>query len=201
VGGKRSENLWLNVNNLKEISKTLGKAIVVYVFSIYLVAPNIFIEFGQVTQAIIKEARSTHLGADNLGWLGNIVFYFRQYLTASNGLIWALFILGLIASLRIKDKKIFLIFYGFAYWLLMSKLALHWERWALPMYTAPLLISALGFAYFYRKFKEKIIFRYLLLIMMVVASSQQFITSLSPGRAFGSNPKSKPDINSIAMIR
>lgn len=179
VSRSYSEKFWTNIDSLRETFKTLLKAIVVYFLSMYLVAPNIFIEFGQVIQAILNEARTTHLGSDNLGWLGNLKFYFHQYVSATNGLMNALFFLGLLAWLKNKDRLIILLFYGFAYWLLMSKLALHWERWALPMYTAPLLISALGFAYLYELLKDKRSMRYMPLMVLLVASSHQFITSLS----------------------
>ena len=51
-----------------------------YLFSLVEIAPNIFIEYVQVIDALIIESRSTHLGADNLGWGGNILFYILEAL-------------------------------------------------------------------------------------------------------------------------
>lgn len=115
-------------------------------FFMYLIAPNLFIQFGRTYDAILNEARPTHLGADNLGWVGNLAFYAVEYFKAGNWLLILLIIPGLIYGIRRREPGLLFMLYGILYWVLLSVLSLHWERWALPMYTAPLLLAAYGAA-------------------------------------------------------
>jgi len=45
------------------------------------------------------------------------------------------------------------VFYSFVFWILLSYMPLHWERWGLPMYVSPLLISAIGIGTVMEKIK------------------------------------------------
>ncbi|MBP3037894.1 glycosyltransferase family 39 protein [Bacillaceae bacterium Marseille-Q3522] len=119
----------------------------IFLFSLFLVAPNIMVEFGKVIAAIKRESRSIHFGADGLGWIGNMSFYSKMYFNMS-GLIMFLFLLaGIFLFVKQKEKLSIPLFYGFLYFLLISYLPLHWERWALPMYISPLLITAYAINY------------------------------------------------------
>lgn len=125
-----------------------------YVFFLYIVAPNLFINYGEVIENIKTEARSTHAGSDGLGWLGNMGFYIHNFYRYANFGV-ALFILAGIAGMFITKNYVMLFgFYGMVYWVILSKLALHWERWALPMYTFPLLLAAFGFAFLWHTLKS-----------------------------------------------
>ena len=134
---------------LKELVKTHIHYGLIYLLFLFLVAPNIFIEYGQVLAAIKRESRSYHLGVENLGWFGNMLFYAKTYFNISGAILFISLIIGII--MFIKNKELFMLplFYGFAYWFLLSKIPLHWERWALPMYITPLLISSYGIRYVY----------------------------------------------------
>ncbi|TLM98594.1 hypothetical protein FDZ73_23200, partial [bacterium] len=118
----------------------------VYLLFLFIVAPTLFIEYGRTITALIGEARTTHLGADNLGWLGNMAFYAREYFSDAGWILTLLLIPGVIFAIKKRDTVFLFAAYGFLYWALLSILALHWERWALPMYTAPLLLAACGAA-------------------------------------------------------
>ncbi len=121
-----------------------GLVCLIFLISLFIVAPYIFIEYQAVIDALIQESRSTHLGADNLGWVGNIWFYVKSFYRYINIFGLLFLIVGIYSMLRSKQKSIVLLLYGFLYWLLISVLALHWERWALPMYIAPLFLIAIG---------------------------------------------------------
>lgn len=166
--------------------KKLSLLIGLYLLVLFISAPNLFIEYGKVIDSFIFEARSTHLGADNLGWGGNILFYIKMFIQESNFIILVFVLIGLIINVTIKNKTGFLLLYGFAYCILMSRLGLHWVRWALPMYTAPLLLAGLGMAYSLEKFKNVKLIKYLVLIAFSLAITQQMITSLAASARMGS---------------
>lgn len=131
------------------IAKVVKKSIIfgfLYAGFLILVAPTLFLEYERTIAAILNQARPTHLGADNLGWFGNMKFYAREYLKAGNWLLILLIAPGVYYSIKNRDTGMILGLFGFLYWISLSVLSLHWERWALPMYTAPLIFAAYGAA-------------------------------------------------------
>jgi len=172
------------VVDFRQFWKYLSLLTGIFLITLYALGPNLFIEYGQTIDAITQEARTRHLGADNLGWAGNILFYLEQFVRESNPLILLFTLAGVIGLIRIKDKSGILLLYGFAYWIIMSKLGLHWVRWALPMYTAPLLLAGEGVAFLWHIPKKKIL-QYLLILLFLWAISQQMITSLANSARMG----------------
>lgn len=151
----------------------------IFLLAFYVVAPNIFIEFGKVIQTIQYEARSTHLGADNLGWFGNLIFYIESYSSFTNIFATIFMIFGILHLIKNKNPNLILLFYGTFYWVFMSYLPLHWERWALPMYITPLLIISIGITYLFHITRYKKILRIISLLIIVGFISHQFMYSLS----------------------
>lgn len=130
----------------QSIIKNSFKVTILFIFLLYVLAPTLFIEYQRTYDAIVNEARPTHLGADSLGWAGNMIFYAKEYLKAGNWLLVVLAIPGVGYAIKKRDSTLIFAAYGYIYWVLMSVLSLHWERWALPMYTAPLIFAAYGAA-------------------------------------------------------
>jgi len=175
-----SERGWRYIiENYKEMIILSGKLVGLFLLSIYLVAPNLFIQFGKVIDAITFEARSTHLGADNLGLFGNLLFYFKSYISFVNLIGILLFLFGLFYLLKSRETKSFILFYGFIYWIIISMLALHWERWALPMYTTPNFFVAIGITYLVHLLKGKKIIKFVSLLLIFIFISYQILYSLS----------------------
>lgn len=114
--------------------------------SIFIFAPHLFFNLGQVWEALINEGRSTHLGADNLSWLGNMNFYLQVFIDAAGWIVALFAVAGIFITIASKQPAMLLLFFGAGYWVALSKLGLHWERWSLPMMITPLLLSALGMA-------------------------------------------------------
>jgi hypothetical protein len=129
----------------------------IYVVSLFIVAPYTFLDYNSVLNALIRESRSTHLGADSLGWLGNLWFYVKTFYKYMNVFGVILLAIGIYGLARSKQKTGLILLYGFLYWLLLSVLALHWERWALPMYIAPLFLIAIGISTLWGQRKRHII--------------------------------------------
>ena len=130
-------------------------AIILVLAFIFLISPVLILKFDNVRQAFINEARSTHLGADGLGVSGNMLFYINSYLTASGIILLIFFFFGCYALLSRKQSilKNIPLFYSLIFWICLSCMPLHWERWGLPMYVSPLLISAIGIGKVYEIIK------------------------------------------------
>ena len=128
----------------KLVLSRLSETVAAFLLSLFLVSPYLFINYDRVIQAVTANAYPVHLGADGLGWSGNLVFYATSYLDFSGVLLLPFFFLGGFYIIRKEKHYALPVFFGLLYWMVLSKIGLHWERWALPMYTCPLLVSAYG---------------------------------------------------------
>jgi 4-amino-4-deoxy-L-arabinose transferase-like glycosyltransferase len=142
------------------IVKHGASAIVLIIAFIFLISPALLLNFSQVQQALINEARTIHLGADGLGMGGNMLFYFNNYLSASGLILLIFFFIGCYALVSQKQSALenIPLFYGLIFWVSLSAVSLHWERWGLPMHVTPLLISAIGISKAYDLIKENRVF-------------------------------------------
>ena len=109
---------------------------------VFLVTPYLFINFSGALSAISRESKSIHLGADKLGYFGNLLFYAKSYLDAA-GIVSLLFMAIGIAYV-FREKSLLPLLFSFFYWACLSALGLHWSRWALPMFVGPLLLVSHG---------------------------------------------------------
>lgn len=121
----------------------------IYLLGIYLLAPNLFFNYGDTIAHLKFESRSTHLGSDGLNWFGNMGYYLTNYLKNSNIVVNLISLLGIYAVIRNKKFSLLSVFYGLLYFALLSIMALHWERWGLIMHITPLLLAAFGFGYLF----------------------------------------------------
>lgn len=149
----RNDNCKLK-DKFKELIFHSLKILLIFVITLFIVAPFIFIEYQSVIEALIRESRTTHLGADNLGWFGNLVFYIQAFFSYNNLFGIVLLVIGLYFLIKSRNGIYLILLYGFFYWIAMSMLALHWERWALPMFTAPLFLIAIGISSLWEKRKQ-----------------------------------------------
>ncbi|HYA13622.1 MAG TPA: phospholipid carrier-dependent glycosyltransferase, partial [Syntrophales bacterium] len=140
-----------NYRNKKVLFVKSLKAITTFVFILFISSPYLFINWFRVIQALYVNATPVHLGADGLDWHGTMLFYAKNYFDFSGCLVTIFFGLGTFYIIKIEKMLAIPMFFGLFYWIVLSKLGLHWERWALPMYTCPLLVSAYGINYAYEK--------------------------------------------------
>ena len=177
------------LNTLDESQLDLKKALVpifiktlkitgVFIGTLFIVAPFLFIEYEAVIEALIRESRTTHLGADNLGWGGNLLFYIRSFYSWTNVLSILFIGIGIYAFIKWKKKSHFILLYGVFYWILLSALSLHWERWALPMYITPLFFIAIGMCFLLVKTKEKTKTQWFSIFTIVIFFILQFVATL-----------------------
>ena len=121
---------------------------------LFLITPYLFINFSGALSAISRESKSTHLGADSLGYFGNLIFYAKSYVDAA-GIVSLLF-MGIGIAYVFRERSLLPLLFSFFYWACLSALGLHWTRWALPMYVGPLLLASHGLYQAYLFLTEKI---------------------------------------------
>jgi len=135
----------------KTTRRSIFKALAGFLVSLFIVSPYLIINFHEAVMAVFTNAYPVHLGADGLGWPGNMAFYATSYLKFSGVIMLLFFFLGTLSVIRKKETYAAPVFFGLLYWVVLSKVGLHWERWALPMYTCPLIVSAHGIAVAHEK--------------------------------------------------
>lgn len=144
------------------ILRRIGLSLGVVLLSMVVIAPHLFIKWAQIRDILILEGRSTHLGADNLSWAGNMLFYLREFIRQGGWLTSFFALIGLGYSITSKQPEMILLFYGVGYWVALSKLGLHWERWSLPMMISPLLLAGFGITRLWKAFSPRKLLRVLL---------------------------------------
>lgn len=129
------------------ILKYAGFSILIILFVMFVICPNLFTDISNVIKTIKYEARPTHLGYDGLGFLGNLSYYFVT-MSGNLGYISIIpFILGIVAIFKNKNVKNYVFLIALVYLIFMSSLSLHWVRWGIPMYVFYILIVAIGLGY------------------------------------------------------
>jgi hypothetical protein len=109
---------------------------------LFLVTPFLFLNFSGAFSAISGESKSTFLGADNLGYLGNLLFYAKGYVDAA-GIVSLLF-MAFGTAFVFRERSLLPLLFSFFYAICLSALGIHFVRWALPMYVGPLLLASIG---------------------------------------------------------
>ena len=129
------------------IAKLALKSILFICVTIFIVAPNLYTDAGKVYTTLLREARSTHLGADGLGFTGNFLYYAR---TAIDNLGWESVLLaciGVFSIIKSNLKQRYVLVIGLIFWICISVLPLHWERWGVPVYFFYNLTVAIGIGF------------------------------------------------------
>ncbi|MCW2762042.1 MAG: hypothetical protein JWR85_2243 [Marmoricola sp.] len=130
---------------------THGVASIVSVLAfVFVVSPVLFTDFAAVRDQLSQQSGSTHLGADGLGWGGNLAFYVGSFFTGAGLLLCLLSAVGAFIVVRLRMLEATPLVLGAVYWIVLSAVPLHWERWAFPMYITPLLLAPIGALHAYR---------------------------------------------------
>ena len=133
-------------NKSTKVIKTALICIGIVIGTAFFIAPNLFINYESTYQTFISEARPNHLGADGLGFWGNLLFYLRQSIQDQSWLSLLFVLISIVYIMNRWDKRWLILLVGLAFWVCMSVLSLHWQRWGTPMYIFYILLSAIGVA-------------------------------------------------------
>lgn len=117
--------------------------ILIVLAACFFLAPNLFTNIGMTASTIAGEARTEHLGADGLGFWGNLAYYVRIFVRYSGWESLLLLGAGVFCCLRERRQSVFM-GVGLLFWICTSLLSLHWERWGMPIYVFFVMSMALG---------------------------------------------------------
>ena len=121
-------------------------SIVLLLATIFLIAPNLFTDFRSVYDTLVFEARPNHLGADGLGWSGNLRFYLNAMIQDLEPLSLVGAAAGLIWVLRNRSCRTAVLLIAPVYLVCIGVLSLHWIQWGIPVYVFYDLLTAIGMA-------------------------------------------------------
>lgn len=152
----------------KEIFVLGMSSILIILAAIFVIAPNLYTDFGNVVSTFITEARPNHIGQDGLGFFGNMRFYFKTILESMGILSGPLFLVG--CGFLIKNRKAshFPLLISGIYWVCLSVLSLFWVRWGVPMFLTYIILVSIGLVWIWDLLQKQDKGRYLVTIPAVL---------------------------------
>lgn len=112
--------------------------------TIFILAPNLITNIGEVYTNFIAEARPNHLGSDGLGFWGNLKYYSDTVVNNLGAITIPFFIAGLVYIFTHRSRQWLSMLVGLIFWICTSILSLHWLRWGIPIYPFYFIIVAVG---------------------------------------------------------
>lgn len=109
-----------------------------------LTTPYFLLDLGTVLKNVAHEARDEHLGADGLGFLGNLGWYATSALPATMPhAALALAAIEIVRAAWRRDLRVLLVVLAIATFLLaISTASLHWQRWLIQILPLGALLAA-----------------------------------------------------------
>lgn len=121
-------------------------SVLLVIGTVFIIAPNLFLDYKVVFASVLREARPNHLGADGLSFSGNLKFYLKDISDAVGVITLPLAVWGIICLMRDWERGNLCLLTGLIYWVCMSVLRLHWSRWGIPMYPFYLILVGAALA-------------------------------------------------------
>lgn len=165
-----------NYREFKQIIKKCFLLTLTFFTSIFSSAPFLFLKFNKVISSFGAESTNDHLGVPIFGFIGNLKYYMNDFYLNGGLIIPILSIVGLL--IVIKSKKVIYVplLLGLIYWVGLSKIALHWGRWGLPMYITPLLLSSIAIDFLFVQLHNNRL-KCLLIIFLLISFSAQIMSN------------------------
>lgn len=114
---------------------------------LFLISPVLFTNASGVWSDFTANTEFNWFGVQQLGFVGNLRFYFSDYSYDAGVLLMLLTLVGVAVAVVRRDLRTVPWLTGVLLWLALSAVAVHWDRWGLPMYVTPLLFAALGLSF------------------------------------------------------
>ncbi|MFT8871279.1 MAG: glycosyltransferase family 39 protein [Sporolactobacillus sp.] len=153
-------------------------SLVLIPFFLFVISPILFTDYPAVIHALRVESATSRAGAEGLGFAGNLLYYAGLYISFSGLILTAFFVLGFCALWKQKRREVYLpILFSFIYTFSLSAVGLHWERWAVPMYVSPLLVTAIGIDCAWTKWHVIKYGRFAVAFCLAVAASNMLMAS------------------------
>lgn len=152
----------------KEIFILGMSSILIILATIFVIAPNLYTDFGNVVSTFITEARPNHIGQDGLGFFGNMRFYFKTILESMGSLSGPLFLAGCGFLIKNRKSSHFPLLLSGIYWVCLSVLSLFWVRWGVPMFLTYIILVSIGLVWIWDLLQKQDKGRYLVTIPVVL---------------------------------
>lgn len=159
-----------------------------------VVAPYCYLHPILSLRGIIFETLPAHLGHDNLGFIGNIGWYFSQCLDWEIGTGWFLLAAGILIVLAIKrwrgqrstgaEQTLFIGLVAVWYIIGISVIDLHWDRWAIPAAGFLLLVAAVALDGIWKQLRSPLLIT-VVMILLWIAPGVRLLRTLN---ALASSP-------------
>ena len=131
-------------------------AVLFLVIGVMAISPVLIIDHKTVLEVLKGQNHSHHLGADGLNF-PQTLWYYLKTTGVHIGLLLSLFsIYGVVKSIKKDAKRTLILLSFFMYWIPISALKVHWERYTLPLYAFGLIMASMGICYFSEGFVEKL---------------------------------------------
>jgi hypothetical protein len=176
---------------LTKKTKTLLYTVIIFTAGMFIglqiASPSWLAYTSQIVNAINSENKEFHLGADNLNFTGNLIFYQKVLLSSFGIFIYSFFWIGVFKSLHSVTQKrnltksiteVFFLLFPFIYFISISTLKIHQSRWANPALPPFALVAALGFKNLTEKTKKKV-YLGILAIAVITPLTKSLIYNLS----------------------
>lgn len=119
-------------------------SIIILLAAIFVIAPNLFTDFQAASSTLLAQNGPSHLGADSLGWFGNMLSYLKTAVIELEPLNLIFVAAGIIWSLRYRTRRAWGLLLGPLYLVCISVLSYHWVQWGIPFYVFYDMLAALG---------------------------------------------------------
>lgn len=150
----------------------------VFMLSLIIFGYSLLDNIPEVLASLKVETRSSHVGADGLGFFGNLKFYAELFEQLTNPFIWVMIPIGIFALIKQKCSTALILLVGIVNWITLSAFGLHWERWSLPMVITPLFFSATGINFLLEKIKQPLALKWIWRLVVVIGLGVYTINGL-----------------------
>lgn len=139
----------------KVVIKRWFQAAAAFIAAILVISYTLLIRWDKIIENVTGNNPAGHLGADGLGFFGNIAYYFQTYFSHFGIILSLLTAVGIWRSFKQNRNKALLLSVGIGYIIPLSFTNLHWERWGVPFYAYLLIFAAIGAQFVLDFVKEK----------------------------------------------
>ena len=119
-------------------------SIIILLTVIFAIAPNLFTDFQAAASTLLAQNGPSHLGADNLGWAGNMLSYLKTAVRELEPLSLVFVAAGIVWSFQCRTRRALVLLLGPLYLVCISALSYHWVQWGIPVYVFYDILVALG---------------------------------------------------------
>ena len=185
------------------LAASVGATVVGFAAAVVVLSPYLVLRFPDVIAALTAESRAQHLGQDGLGFLGNLGYYAATFYREAGLVVSVASVVGLAALLMRRDARLIPLALSGVFWIGLSVLALHWDRWALPMFVGPLALAAIGLnaaiGYVQLRWNRSRLAAGAVAVAVVIALGAMVLSSASDSVALGLRDTRLAALEALAM--